>query len=62
MCALSLEFLFQNIVDVHNSVFTPVFTDPKIVLKMGVVGNADLCVFWTRELEGELGTQSCADF
>ena len=42
--------------------FTPVFTDPKIVLKMGVVGNADLCVFWTRELEGELGTQSCADF
>ena len=30
----------------------PVFTDPKIVLKMSVVGNADLCVFWMRELEG----------
>ena len=34
--------------------FTPVFTDPKIVFKMSVVGNADLCVFWTRELEGNL--------
>ena len=34
--------------------FTPVFTDPKIVKKMGVVGNADLCVLWTRELEGNL--------
>ena len=34
--------------------FTPVFTDPKIVLKMSVVGNADLCVLWTRELEGNL--------
>ena len=30
----------------------PVFTDPKIVLKMSVVGIADLCVFWMRELEG----------
>ena len=54
--------MFQNIVEVCNSVFTPVFTDPKIVFKMSVVGNADLCVFWTRKLEGELGAQSCADF
>lgn len=46
--------MFQNIVEFCNSVFTPVFTDPKIVLKMGVVGNADLCVFWTRELKGNL--------
>ena len=44
----------SNIVEVCNSVFTPVFTDPKIVLKMGVVDNADLCVFWTRELKGNL--------
>ena len=29
---------------------------------MGVVGNTDLCVFWTRELEGELGTLNGADF
>ena len=34
--------------------FTPVFTDPKIVLKMDVADNADLCVFWTRELKGNL--------
>ena len=57
-----LIVMFQNIVEVCNSVFTPVFTDPKIVLKMSVVGNADLCVFWTRELEGELGALNCADF
>ena len=25
--------MFQNIVEVCNSVFTPVFTDPKIVFK-----------------------------